>query len=113
MRHFSRKRTVRGTRAWSRRSGSAAHSAGRYNSQLVGHTNVGPIKAVDTPTWQLPVFPSAPQYCRFTPTECVPCLGNPVSSTARMPARSGISACRRVQTGATAQGECVMKGCSA
>ena len=50
IRHFSRKRTVVGTRALSRRSGSPAHSAGRYSSQLVGHTNVGPINAVDTPT---------------------------------------------------------------
>ena len=33
-----------------------------------------------TATWQLSVLPSCPQYWRATPTECVPCLGIPVSS---------------------------------
>ena len=36
---------------------------------------------IDTPIWQLPVLPSAPQYCLATPTDILPCLGNPVSST--------------------------------
>ncbi len=31
-------------------------------------------------TWQLAILPSVPEYCRCTPTECVPCLGKPVSS---------------------------------
>ncbi len=52
---------MRGKRAWSSWSGSTAQSTARYNSQLVGHTIAGPTKGVDTPTWQLPVFPSAPQ----------------------------------------------------
>ena len=33
-----------------------------------------------TPTWQLPTFPSVPEYWRCTPTECFPCFGKPVSS---------------------------------
>ena len=49
-------------------------------------------------TWQLPILPSAPQYCRCTPTERVPCLGNPVSSMARMPARTGTTARNCAQT---------------
>jgi hypothetical protein len=36
-----------------------------------------------TATWQLSVLPNCPQYCRATPTECVPCLGIPVSSAIR------------------------------
>jgi hypothetical protein len=34
-----------------------------------------------TPTWHLPVLPSAPQYCRATPGESAPSLGKPLSST--------------------------------
>ena len=33
-----------------------------------------------TPIWQLVIFPAEPVYCRCTPTECSPCLRNPVSS---------------------------------
>jgi hypothetical protein len=29
----------------------------------------------------LATFPAEPVYCRCTPTECVPCLRKPVSST--------------------------------
>ena len=31
--------------------------------------------------WQFPIFPSVPEYCRFTPGECFPSLTTPVSST--------------------------------
>src|ERR1700761_1829143 len=34
----------------------------------------------ETTVWQLSCFPSWPQYCRATPTECLPFFGNPVSS---------------------------------
>src|ERR1019366_1567941 len=33
-----------------------------------------------TATWQFSVLPSRPQYCRPTPTQCVPFFANPVSS---------------------------------
>ena len=36
-------------------------------------------------TWQLAVLPRAPQYCRWTPTECFPCLGKLVSSKTKIP----------------------------
>jgi hypothetical protein len=36
----------------------------------------------DTPSWQLAVLPSVPQYWRCTPTEWSPSLGKPVLSTA-------------------------------
>jgi len=35
----------------------------------------------DTPSWQLAVLPSVPEYWRCTPTEQSPSLGKPVSST--------------------------------
>src|ERR1700733_8293381 len=34
----------------------------------------------ETTAWQLSCLPSWPQYCRATPTECLPFLGKPVSS---------------------------------
>jgi hypothetical protein len=34
-----------------------------------------------TPTWQLATLPSVPEYWRATPTEALPNLGKPVSST--------------------------------
>jgi hypothetical protein len=33
-----------------------------------------------TATWQSSCLPSWPQYCRATPTECLPFLGKPASS---------------------------------
>ena len=48
-----------------------------------------------------------------TPTEWVPCLGKPVSSTARMPRRSGVISRKRVHIGPAGHGESVMKCCSA
>jgi hypothetical protein len=38
-----------------------------------------------TTTWQLAFLPSAPQYCRCTPTDCLPCLGRLVSSSTSTP----------------------------
>ena len=43
-------------------------------------------RTVDTATWQLAILPSAPVYCRFTPTECFACFGELVSSSARIAA---------------------------
>src|SRR5512132_2833823 len=34
-----------------------------------------------TPSWQLSTLPAVPEYCRCTPTEVVPFLRSPVSST--------------------------------
>jgi hypothetical protein len=35
---------------------------------------------IDTPSWQLPILPSAPQYCLATPIDLSPNLEKPVSS---------------------------------
>ena len=45
--------------------------------------------AAVTATWQFATLPSAPQYCRATPTECGPGFGKLVSSRIRIPLRSG------------------------
>src|SRR5215469_2613533 len=42
---------------------------------------------------QFSCLPTCPQYCRVTPTECEPFLGNPVSSTIQ--ATTGPCSCRR------------------
>jgi D-serine deaminase-like pyridoxal phosphate-dependent protein len=74
-----------------RRSASAVHDAGTYSSNVNGQVRPSAINALDTATWQLPILPSAPQYWRCTPTDAVPCLGKPVSSSARIPVRIGTS----------------------
>ena len=95
--------------ASSRRAGSVIDDWGRYNSNVNGHVRSSAINALDTATWQFPILPSAPQYCRCTPTEWVPCLGKPVSSRAKRPVRTGISVSSRAQTWSARQGEWVMK----
>ncbi len=61
--------------------------------------------------WRL--NPLLPQYWRLTPTERLPCLGELVSSTARMPVRTGTSDRNRAHTGSASHGESVMKCYSA
>ncbi|MGY4230260.1 hypothetical protein ACVMIH_007621 [Bradyrhizobium sp. USDA 4503] len=38
------------------------------------------LPAIEKDTWQLACLPSCPQYWWCTPTECLPCFGNEVSS---------------------------------
>ena len=111
--HFSRKTTVSGRPTRARRSASSVHDVGTYRSNARGHVRSSAISALETATWQLPTLPSAPQYWRCTPTESVPCLGNPVSSMARMPARTGTTARSCVHTRSASHGESVMKCCRA
>jgi hypothetical protein len=99
MRHFSGKRTSSGIRALARRGGSSTHSFGRYSSKLSGQARSAPSSTVDTATWQFAILLSAPQYWRVTPTERLPCLRKLVSSSARMPVRTGTSARSRAHTG--------------
>jgi hypothetical protein len=75
------KPTSSGTPALARRFGSLAHASGRYSRQATGR--LAAWLAIDsvTATWQFSCFPSSPQYCRATPTECLPFLGKLVSST--------------------------------
>jgi hypothetical protein len=74
------KPTSGGTPALRRRTGSAAQSCGRYSRYATGRLAARLATDSDTATWQLSCLPSCPQYCRVTPTECRPFLGNPVSS---------------------------------
>ena len=39
------------------------------------------LAAALTPTWQLPILPRVPEYCRATHGDALPSFGNPVSST--------------------------------
>ncbi len=39
------------------------------------HARAPVHSAAVTATWQFAILPSAPQYCRATPTECGPCFG--------------------------------------
>ena len=58
-----------------------------------------------TATWQLSCLPSWPQYCRATPTECLPFLGKPVSSMIQAwigPCRSIVGSTRARTTPSTA-----------
>jgi hypothetical protein len=48
--------------------------------QSIGQEACGLAAEIETPTWQLPTLPSAPQYWRATPTDLFPNLGKPVSS---------------------------------
>ncbi|GHI25928.1 hypothetical protein Shyd_94000 [Streptomyces hydrogenans] len=68
-----------------------------------------------TATWQFARFPSAPQYCRATPTEAVPHLGNDTSSithTSGRIARLSRSAIRR-RTGSGSHGDWFTNCCRA
>jgi hypothetical protein len=58
------------------------------------------------PSWQLAVLPSLPEYWPLTPTECVPCLGKPVSSTTHAvgPSAAVSTSARRRRTGRQSQG---------
>ena len=44
------------------RAASSVHDVGRYRSNASGQVRPSAINALDTATWQLPTFPSAPQY---------------------------------------------------
>ena len=65
--------------------------------------------AAVTATWQLATLPSAPQYCRATPTEWGPDFGKLVSSRIKIPVRCGTTARRRRHTTSASHGACVMK----
>jgi hypothetical protein len=69
----------------------------------------------DTPSWQLAVLPSVPEYCRCTPTEQLPSLGKPVSSTTHAVGESAtvIASASRRRTGRQSHGLVATKWCSA
>jgi len=73
------------TPACSRRSGSYAQLSGKYRRQSTGRLAVFVFTDKLTATRQFSCLPTCPQYCRATPTECVPFFTNPVSSTTQAP----------------------------
>ena len=64
-----------------RRSGSSHQSSGRYSRNPNGTVPFAPTACSETAIWQLPIFPSVPEYWRLTPGERLPSLGTPVSSS--------------------------------
>src|SRR3984885_9012125 len=69
------------TPAYLRRFWSWAQVSGKYKRYAMGRLACS--VAIDrlTATRQFSCFPNCPQYWCVTPTECVPFLGKPVSST--------------------------------
>jgi hypothetical protein len=95
--------------------GVAAPAFGRNSRQSNGQLACSVTALTDTPSWQLAVLPSVPEYWRCTPTEQVPSLGKPVSSTAHAVGSSASTSrsARRRRTGRQSQGETATKWCSA
>ena len=60
---------------------SSPHTSGRYSRQAMGKLALQVLTDKLTAAWQFACLPIWPQYCRATPTEYLPCLGNAVSST--------------------------------
>ena len=58
------------------------------NRQSSGQDASSPQALTDTPIWQFPTFPNAPEYWRATPTDICPNFGNPVSSITHASAAS-------------------------
>jgi hypothetical protein len=113
--HLGRCRTRSGTWQAERRSASASQRSGRNNRQSKGQLACSVTALTETPSWQLAVLPSVPQYWRCTPTERSPSLGKPVSSTAHAVGESAPTSrsARRRRTGRQSHGETPMKWCSA
>ena len=86
---------------------SSSQRSGRNSRQSSGQLACSVTALTDTPSWQLAVLPSVPEYWRCTPTEWSPSLGKPVSSTAHAVGSSAAtsrSASRR-RTGRQSHGE--------
>ena len=89
--------TASGTCARWRRAASSAHAFGRNRRALTGQCSGVLVSGASstysalTTTWQLATLPTVPEYCGATPTEPVPFLGSPVSSTTSTPP-GGLSA---------------------
>src|SRR5215203_3730793 len=80
--HLGRWCTPSGRWQAARRAAIAGSSqrSGRNSRQSSGQLACSVTALTDTPSWQLAVLPSVPEYCRCTPTEQLPSLGKPVSS---------------------------------
>src|SRR6266508_3377895 len=82
---------------------------------LLGQETCSVTALTDTPSWQLAVLPSVPEYWRCTPTEHEPSLGKPVSSTTHAVGESAPTSrsASRSRTGRQSQGLVATKWCSA
>ena len=97
-----------------RRSSSAHHSSGKYSDQPKGSVPPEPTACTETVIWQLPILPSVPEYCRFTPGECLPCFAIPVSSTtqASTPISRATRSAQARTTSSGRQGESARNYCT-
>jgi hypothetical protein len=100
-----------------RRAAMAGSSqlSGTNSRQSSGQEACSVTALTDTPSWQLALLPSVPEYWRCTPTEQGPSLGKPVSSTTHAVGSSAAvstSASRR-RTGRQSHGLAATKWCSA
>ena len=80
MRACSRRRRARAACTGSS-SALSSQLCGQNSRQSAAHEACSFTRCTLTPTWQLPVLPSVPEYCRATHGDASPSLGNPVSST--------------------------------
>jgi hypothetical protein len=55
--------------------------SGQNSRQSAAHEACSLTRCTLTATWQFPVLPSVPEYCRATHGDAYPSFGNPVSST--------------------------------
>lgn len=94
---------------------SSSQDSGTNSRQSSGQEACSVTALTDTPSWQLAVLPSVPEYCRCTPTEQSPSLGKPVSSTTHAVGASAAHSrsARRRRTGRQSQGLAATKWCSA
>jgi len=72
----------------------------------------GPVPFLDleqSRSYDAMIVVHAPQYCRATPTEAVPCFGKLVPSRINTPVRSGMTSRNRCHTASASHGACVMK----
>ena len=89
------------------------HEGGRYRCAPTSQACTPVHSAAVTATWQLPILPNVPEYCRRTPTDARPCLAKPVPSSTRIPARAGIVARKRGHRLSALHSASVMEYCSA
>ena len=113
--HLGRCRTAAGTWQAARRDVSPSQDSGRNSRQSNGQLACSVTALTDTPSWQLALLPSVPEYWRCTPTECVPSLGKPVSSTTHAVGPSAVVStwASRRRTGRQSHGLVATKWCNA
>ena len=124
-RHFGRWCSVSGIRHLRRRRRTAAASlsvvaasssqlSGMYSRQSNGADAASVTACTLTATWQFPILPKVPEYCRATHADAVPSLACPVSSMTHACGSITPIANRAnvFRTGTTSHGELVTNCCS-